>query len=82
MVDAVGVAGETAKRPPLEVQPNLVAVLLFLALLAAGVLFAAYSLEQDIVQSGTPSATVPHRPLPDRGDQPGPPASARHRGER
>src|SRR5262245_45902036 len=58
MVDAVAVAGEeAAKRPRLEVQPNMVAVLLFMALLAAGVLFTAYSLQTDIVSSGMPVKT-------------------------
>ncbi len=57
MVDAVAVGGEAAKRPRLEVQPNIVAVLLFMALLASGVLFAAYSLETDIVASGMPVKT-------------------------
>lgn len=54
MLDAVAVGAETGKRPRLEVQ---VAVLLFMALLAAGVLFAAYSLETDIVASGMPVKT-------------------------
>ena len=57
MVDAVAVGGETAKRPRLEIQPNMVAVLVFLALLASGVLFAASSLETDIVASGMPVKT-------------------------
>jgi inorganic phosphate transporter, PiT family len=58
MVDAVAVAGEeAARRPRLEVQPNMVAVLLFMALLAAGVLFTAYSLQTDIVSSGMPVKT-------------------------
>jgi inorganic phosphate transporter, PiT family len=58
MVDAVAVAGEEAtKRPRLEVQPDMVAVLLFMALLAAGVLFTAYSLQTDIVSSGMPVKT-------------------------
>jgi Phosphate transporter family len=57
MVDAVAVGGDVAKRPRLEVQPNIVAVLLFVALLASGVLFAAYSLETDIVASGMPVKT-------------------------
>src|SRR6185295_15563485 len=57
MVDAVAVGGETAKRPWLEVQPNMVAVLVFMALLASGVLFAAYSLQTDIVASGMPIKT-------------------------
>jgi PiT family inorganic phosphate transporter len=35
----------------------MVAVLLFLALLGIGVLFTAYSLQTDIVQSGMPTQT-------------------------
>jgi inorganic phosphate transporter, PiT family len=57
MVDAVAVGGEAATRPRLEVQPNFVAVLLFMALPASGVLFANYSLETDIVASGMPVKT-------------------------
>jgi hypothetical protein len=55
MVDAVAVGAEAGKRPRLEVRPNMMAIILFMALLAAGILFAAYSLETDIVASGMPS---------------------------
>src|SRR5262245_66051857 len=55
MVDAVATPDSgAAKRPHLEAQPNMLVILLFGGLLAAGVLFAVYSLENDIVQSGMP----------------------------
>jgi PiT family inorganic phosphate transporter len=56
MVDVVtdSVAGV---RPKLDVRPNVVAIILFLALLGSGVLFTAYSLQTDIAQSGMPIKT-------------------------
>src|SRR5262245_36703978 len=57
MVDAVAGSTEAAQRPRLEVQPNMIAVTLFVGLLAVGVLFSAYSLQSDIVTSGMPVNT-------------------------
>ena len=58
MVDAVATGQAAAvKRPRLDVEPNILAILLFGGLLAAGVLFAVYSLQTDIAQSGTPIKT-------------------------
>jgi len=57
MVDAVAGSTEAAQRPRLEVQPNMIAVTLFVGLLAVGVLFSAYSLQSDIVTSGMPVKT-------------------------
>jgi len=56
MVDVItdSVAGV---RPKLDVRPNVAAIILFLALLGSGVLFTAYSLQTDIVQSGMPIKT-------------------------
>jgi len=57
MVDVVATDPRAGSRPKLEVQPNMIAVLLFLALLGTGILFTAYSLHTDIVQSGMPMRT-------------------------
>ncbi len=58
MVDAVAVGlADAAKRPRLEVQPNILAIFLFLAVLAVGTLYAIYSLQSDIAQSGMPVIT-------------------------
>src|SRR5262245_39073060 len=57
MVDAVAGSTEAAQRPRLEVQPNMIAVTLFVGLLAVGVLFSAYSLQSHIVTSGMPVKT-------------------------
>jgi len=45
-------------RPKLDVRPNVLAIILLLALLASGILFNAYSLQSDVVQSGMPVKTV------------------------
>jgi len=58
MVDVVVTNATAGARPKLDVRPNMVAVILFLALLASGVLFTAYSLQTDIVQSGMPLKAV------------------------
>src|SRR5262249_55329592 len=57
MVDVVATDPRAGSRPKLEAQPNMIAVLLFLALLGTGILFTAYSLHTDIVQSGMPMRT-------------------------
>src|SRR5215475_11905319 len=57
MVDIVATDPRAGSRPKLEAQPNMIAVLLFLALLGTGILFTAYSLHTDIVQSGMPMRT-------------------------
>jgi inorganic phosphate transporter, PiT family len=57
MVDVVATGPRAGSRPKLDVQPNMVAVLLFLALLGTGVLFTAYNLQTDIVESGMPTKT-------------------------
>src|SRR5262249_27073800 len=54
MVDVVATDRAAAARPKLDVRPNMVAIILFLALLGAGILFTAYSLQSDILQSGMP----------------------------
>jgi inorganic phosphate transporter, PiT family len=54
MVDAVATGSGPSSRPKLDVPPNMVAIVLFMALLGAGVLFTAYSLQADINQSGMP----------------------------
>ena len=63
MVDAVVTSAELSARPKLDVQPNMVAIILFLALLAVGILFTAYSLQADIAQSGMPITTWLPYPL-------------------
>jgi inorganic phosphate transporter, PiT family len=58
MVDRVAVGrADAAKRPRLEVQRNILAIFLFLAVLAVGILYAIYSLQSDIAQSGMPIIT-------------------------
>lgn len=51
MVDVV--APDTVIRPKLDTEHNWIAVILFMGLLAGGLGFAAYSLHNDVVQSGT-----------------------------
>ena len=57
MVDVIATDPRAGSRPKLDAQPNMVAVLLFLALLGTGILFTAYSLQTDIVDSGMPMKT-------------------------
>src|SRR5215510_1405095 len=55
MVDAVAMGQAAAvKRPRLDVEQNILTIVLFAGLLGAGVLFAVYSLQTDIAQSGAP----------------------------
>jgi inorganic phosphate transporter, PiT family len=58
MVDVVATDPRAGSRPKLDAQPNMVAVVLFLALLGIGVLVTAYSLQTDIVESGMPTKTL------------------------
>src|SRR5262245_36957232 len=58
MVDAVATGQAAAvRRPQMDAEPNTLAIVLFVGLLAAGVLFAVYSLQTDIAQSGMPFKT-------------------------
>src|SRR5262245_1786540 len=58
MVDAVAMGQAAAvKRPRLDVEQNILTIVLFAGLLGAGVLFAVYSLQTDIAQSGAPIKT-------------------------
>jgi len=57
MVDVVVTDRVATARPKLDVRPNMMAIILFLALLGSGILFTAYSLQSDILQSGMPIRT-------------------------
>src|SRR5215471_19961307 len=57
MVDVVVTDRVATARPKLDVRPNMMAIILFLALLGSGILFTAYSLQSDILQSGMPVKT-------------------------
>jgi len=58
--EAVMTAGEISSRPPLDRKPGPAAGLLFVALLALGLIFTAYSLFHDIAQAGgTPTTWLP-----------------------
>jgi PiT family inorganic phosphate transporter len=54
-----GLLGERrSPRPHLDTKPTLTTVAVFLALLAAGILFALYGLTSDIGRSGTPPLAI------------------------
>ena len=57
MVDATVSHVEQGSRPSLDAQPKGIAIVLFGGLFAAGLLFTAYSLQSDIIQSGMPVKT-------------------------
>lgn len=46
-----------AIKPAFDSKPSMVTAILFGGLLAVGLLFTAYSVYEDIVQSGTPMST-------------------------
>ncbi|WP_341676752.1 inorganic phosphate transporter [Niveibacterium sp. SC-1] len=50
-------AGELSSRPPIDRKPGPVAGVLFVLLLAAGLIYSAYSLFHDIAQAGAQPAT-------------------------